>query len=129
MIIIFGLTFTLILYLVAMGKWLLAIISALGMFTVLVLHEHKQYERAHAAVMKSEHDRAKADRAKRLAEALRELVSTSDGFIEYIDDEDKIGFLPCCGALAYNPHQDDCVVKEARAALRDHDYHQENVDD
>lgn len=118
--------YVLFLYLAAEGKWLLAFIVAGSAFALAVALENIGDRMARAAAVKAERDRAEAvrpvaDRADRLAESLRELVRIADGLIEYVDDEDKIGFLPCCGALFYDPHEDDCVVKEARAALLDHD--------
>ena len=113
MTIIFGIFFVLasalILYLFAVGNWLLASIFALGLFILYVELERKEAEKAHAAAMKAERDREQgaADayerllhvqfdpdvlevnagevRAEQLAEALRLIESAKDrGFgIDY----------------------------------------------
>ena len=62
-------------------------------------------------------DVLKADYEK-LRAALKKALS-SDGGVAYDGDEDNVGYRVCCGWSTYKPHEADCWVTEARAALEE----------
>ena len=51
-----------------------------------------------------------------LVEALEAAID-SDGGVCYEDSGDRIGNRVCCGVISYKPHEKECYVLKARAAL------------
>jgi hypothetical protein len=53
---------------------------------------------------------------ERLRAALK-LALESDGGITYDGEDDAVGYRPCCRVSSYKPHEPDCWVTVATAAL------------
>jgi hypothetical protein len=53
---------------------------------------------------------------RRMREALEEAIEY-DGGVRFLNYDDSIGDRACCNVVSYRPHQKDCWVLKARAAL------------
>lgn len=111
---IFGLGFVLFLYLGAEGKWLLAFISAFSAFALAVTLERMNYKTAHAAAMKSEHDRKQG--ADDAFDCLLELKR---------DPDVLVGALRLIESAQGRGYGIDYARGVAQSALRHHEYEQE----
>ena len=79
------------------------------------MSEEMQLALEHTLKTMRELKEAKAE-IERLRAVLK-LALESDGGIAYDGEDDAVGYRPCCRVSSYKPHEPDCWVTVATAAL------------